>query len=330
MIGFKALMKRLEQSNVSNYYILLSKDVTSPNNIIKYYKNKLQFPELNYVELSGENLKFNTLNETIEKLPFMDQFSMVVVTKANFVSIDGKDKNKILKDLNKLSIPRHCVLILQSYIEEDENFKKNTKIPKLERQGATVVYTAKCTLVEAKEELDREGVVINNDIAFFIYEKVGGNLDVFINECKKISMLPKETLTPEFLNSVITKTVINSVFDIIDVLVKERDLEKGLSILNNLIERGTQPLEIFGALHSQIKLLYYSKQFALNGQNANQFATEFKIHAYRAKIGFEQSNKLDQIKLADLFIYCNEASKNIKLSSNPKIELEKVIVKLFK
>ena len=259
----------------------------------------------------------------------MDNYSVVLVTKANFITSNGKDPNKILKSLNKLTVPSSCVLILQAYIDEEENPKKNTKIAKLEKQGATVVYNPKFTLQEGKEELKKRNIIMLDSTVSYIYEKVGDNLDVFINECEKISMIPKDYLNPRLLDGVITKTVVNSVFDIIDVLIRDRDLQQGLNILNNLMERGSQPLEIFGALHSQIKLIYYAKQFELNGKGSDEFAKTFKLHPFRAQIGFNQAKLFTLEKISNLFIYCNDVSNSLKFSANPKIELEKVIVKLF-
>ena len=331
MISFSAITKKIQVEGPRyNYLVLLSKDVTSTNNVINAYKSQLQFPDLNYIELDGEDIKFNDLNNALEKLPFMDNFSMVVVTKANFVTEKGKDKNKIVRPLNKLKVPSHCILILQVYIDENENLKKNKRLSKLEKQGAIIVYSPKFTLIEGKAELNKKKIFVNNDTAFYIYEKVGDNLDVFISECEKVSMLPPELITPKLLDNVITKTVVNSVFDIIDIIIKEKNIEKGLEIVTNLLERGTHPLEIFGALHSQIKLIYYAKQFSINNKQSIELSKQFNIHPFRAKIGFQQANLFTIDKLAKLFIYCNYTAEKLKLSSNPRLELEKIIVQMFK
>jgi len=226
-------------------------------------------------------------------------------------------------------MPKHCVLILQTYIEEDENLKKNKKLPKLELMGANIVYTPKISLTEAKEALVKMNIKVDSSTALFIYEKTGNNLDLFINECLKVSMIPIEYMNQQLLEEVITKTVSNSVFDIVDTVTKERNIAKCFDISNNLMEKGTHPLEIFGALMGQIKLLYYAKQFMLNNSNENEFATKFKIHPFRAKIGFQQAARFEEKTLEKLFIRCNEYSNNIKLSPNPKIELEKLILRMF-
>ena len=331
MMSFSSITKVIEKEGPRyNYLVLLSKDVASTNNVINAYKSQLQFPDLNYMEVDGETLKFNDLNNSIEKLPFMDRFSMVVVTNTKFVTEKGKDKNKVIRSLNKLKVPSHCILILQVYIDEDENIKRNKRLSKLENKGAIIVHSPKFTLLEGKEELNKRKIFVNNDIALYIYDRVEDNLDIFISECEKVSMLPEELITPTLLDTVITKAVINSVFDIIDAVIKEKNLKKGIEILTNLLEKGNHPLEIFGALNSQIKLIYYAKQFKINNQQSISLANKFKIHPYRAKIGFQQANLFTMDKLTELFVYCNYISETLKLSINPNLELEKVIIKLFK
>ena len=315
MIGFASLETRLRNNNFSNnYLVLLSKNVTQTQNIINHYKSMLKFPDLNCIELDGENVQFKDLENCLMKLPFMDNFSLVIVTNANFVTTKGKDTNKVVRPLNKMEVPSHCILILQTYIDEEENPFKNVRLPKLEKKGATVVYSPKFTLQEGITEIEKRNIRLNKNTISYIYEKTGISLDVFINECMKVSMLPLcegNRISTEALDSVITKTTINSIFEIIDVLVKEKNLIKGFEILNNLLESGTHPLEVFGVLNSQIKLIYYAKQYALKGYNENVFANEIAIHPYRAKIGFQQANMFSEEKISSLFIDCNNAVNKI-------------------
>lgn len=330
MIGFSELTKKLDAYNMPSYLVLISKDTTNPCNILKRYRALLQFPDLNCIELDGNTADYNTIHNAIEKLPMMDTISIVIVTRAQFVLTDGKDKNKVVRSLNKLVVPHHCVLILQTYINEEENMRKNIKLPKLEKQGATVIYSPKFTLKEGIEELNRRHISLDNQIISYIYKNIGGNVDIFLSECEKIATLPNEQITDELLNSVVCKNDVNSVFDIVDALLKNKDLTKSLNILNDLIGKGTQPIALFATLHSQIKLLYHAKIYQINGRSSNEFADEFKIHSFRAEIGYNQSKSFSLEKLEDLFIFCNDMSEKLKLSSDSKLELDKIIIKLAK
>ncbi len=104
MITLEQLEKHIKENKLKNCYILCGSDEGLIKTAIKKIRNlKIDesFADFNYTRISGDKLDVDALINNCETIPFMSEYRMVEIFRANFL----RDKGEALETILRIFLP---------------------------------------------------------------------------------------------------------------------------------------------------------------------------------------------------------------------------------
>lgn len=328
---FQELKKELSQGRLSNNkFILYSKDEYSVRSSLDMFKKLIIMPELNISEINLNTLKdASDIIAQCETLPCMGNKRLILI-RADFLSEDSKDKLDLVKSLEKYltDLPEFTIVVMFFYSKDKrENISKNKKVKKLEKSSVSLITNPKNQSLEKKQIIDSFCKVnqksIPGDIIKFIISN-SSNLDMLINDLDKIKYMTNINI--ETVREVFSSIEDDDIFDLTDAIGKNEGV-KAIEIINNLLAKGIQPMQLVNNIIRQYKMLLYCKVSLMNKLPEQDAAKELKLHPYVCKLLRSQSNHFDMEKIALSLENCINLEVKIKtISIDSKSELELLLV----
>ena len=137
MITLEQFEKDLKENKLKNCYIFCGSDEELIKTSIKKIRSSKideNFADFNYNKISGDKLDIDNLINNCETIPFMSDYRMVEIFRANFLR-DGKgeDRGKDIDNLRNYlkDIPPYTFLIMY-YVFEDDREKLSNRVKKLQ------------------------------------------------------------------------------------------------------------------------------------------------------------------------------------------------------
>ena len=220
----------------------------------------------------------------------------------------------------------------------DINPKKNTKwknvISVFTKYGESVCLDKMDRNSLAKtvaSGLKKRGITVDKQVAFYLIDTVGDDLNILLNEVEKLADYKKSgELTYSDIDAVCIKSLEANVFDLSKALLS-KNLAKSLTILNKLFQDKEKPELILGALSSNFVDMYRVKASILAGKNADFFKDyyNYKNVEFRLRNAQRDCRSLDMTQLKRCIELLEGADEKIKLrTSDEKTVLEKLLVEL--
>jgi DNA polymerase-3 subunit delta len=127
----------------------------------------------------------------------------------------------------------------------------------LKTKGAEVIFTPlndSQTRLWIKERTRFMGITLTPEAMVYLQERLGNDLYQLRNELEKLSLTTTGPgkLDLEDVQVILTGERDHSVFEWLDAL-RERDHEKGIRLLNGLLDSGEYPLSLLGLLLSHLR-----------------------------------------------------------------------------
>lgn len=236
---------------------------------------------------------FKTIDEItstkIEKLPGYENYPKAEDwLKAVLEACRNQDLNPIpyednsekllslLKKEEKEGIPDQNVLVLATrYVDKRKRLYKA-----IEEKGIIIDFSIQRTRRDPAEIENEEKKILlkqanallkNRDKSFSrgafdtLANKTGYNVGMFMNELEKIilSIGDKKNIEPSDIEEIVGKTKEDSIFDL-QRAVGQKDLEKALYYLSELLAQKEHHLALLASLASEIRFLIIAKNFIEN------------------------------------------------------------------
>lgn len=148
------------------------------------------------------------------------------------------------------------------------------------------------------------------------------------NECEKLMLYKDDTKSIEEadVDCMVVKYDFDNVFELTDAVIK-KDVDKSLTLYNEMIKRNEEPIKIIVLLANQFRLIFQSKTLSMKGYNDMQIASELGVHPYRVKLAKEA-----KIKEKETLYYINllaDLDIGIKMGKiNKEIGLELFLINM--
>ena len=179
--------------------------------------------------------------------------------------------------------------------------------------------------------LKKRGITVDKQVAFYLIDTVGDDLNILLNEVEKLADYKKSgELTYSDIDAVCIKSLEANVFDLSKALLS-KNLAKSLTILNKLFQDKEKPELILGALSSNFVDMYRVKASILAGKNADFFKDYYNYEnvEFRLRNAQRDCRSLDMTQLKRCIELLEGADEKIKLrTSDEKTVLEKLLVEL--
>ena len=312
---------------MKNFYLLYGDDRAILNKEIDNIKKKLN--------VSDDDILHYDINDVLDIVNEAETISMF--SNIKFIIIDATSYLADKKDITNIKV-------LEEYFD---NFNSNSYLLFVcygnidSRKKLVKLISAKGVSKKVESSNDylvdyilsyteENGYKFNNMLATYLINRCGNNIDNLTNELDKLMLYKIDTkeITKDDINLLTIENIDDSVFDLVGAIIK-KDTGKVISLYNNFIQNGMEPIQIISMLSSQIRLLYQVKRLYNKGKSNDDIAKilEFKS-VYRVKYLLSDSYYYSENDLLRYLSLLAELDKNIKLGLvDGKASLELLITK---
>lgn len=290
--------------------------------------------------LDGRNLTAATLLETCETLPVMADKRVVAVEKFLWLQNskagnDGEKKEEAERDDLLLaeylaSPPSHLCLILVAG-EAVDTRKKLYKV--IESVGEVRKFSAVKSGDMAKhltDILQQKNVTMRYDARQLLLERVGNDLRSLYNEVEKllIAAQGQAEITKELVEALVARPLAENIFALMDA-VSERQSDRGLALLADILAGGEPPVLVLNMLARQIRLLLQTKLLLDIGHPVSEVAGILKIPPFVAQKAASQCRRFTEQELIQALSAALETDRSIKTGKlSGSMALTLLIVKI--
>ena len=279
--------------------------------------------------ISHFSLNESTINEVIDDAGYFGLFDekRVVIVRdvkyfgGKFLYEEDTDKlNNFLTNVDDIIIIFVCDEISES--------KAITK--RMKEIGAEII------IINSKEEQSKyideyckkHDITINQNVIDKIMENSFHDLDVFLQEVNRLSIIDKN-ITDELVEQYSVKNNDEDVtFDFSNAVV-DKNFNKAFDLLDQLLDNGTEPFSIVGLLASSFINMYMVKDAVNHGLTDDEIA---KVLGYtnskRVFVMKRNGQKYDLDTLKDIIIRLSELDIKIKTGYNPVYEIKEFLLNL--
>jgi len=232
--------------------------------------------------------------------------------------------------LGQISSGNSCVL---SAVGKTNPFPK-ALLSSVERIGGRLVEAGHPSFSDALEwvigQFERSGYSITRDAAESMVMISGRNMDNLEKEIEKVKLFlgPATKVTASLVLSCVAPDPEANTFALLDA-VATKNLSKASSELQELMDRGVNPVLIVAALASHFSLLWRAKAEASKGVTPNSLARLLGVHPYSAKKALEQSKRwtFGELEYA-IRLLCHLDERLKRGSIDPQTGMNHLIVSL--
>ena len=176
---------------------------------------------------------------------------------------------------------------------------------------------------------DKHQLKIDDDTIKSLYTKVGNNIDLFINELNKLSIVSK-IIDKNLLEEYSSYNEENVTYDFINAIVS-KDFSNAFDMLDNILSKGVEVPAIIGMLASKYKEVFFIKD-CLNNNLSDESICELlsvggkKYTTGRLFYGKKNARIYTYDELKDIIINLSIVDKKIKTGSNPVYTLKEFLL----
>lgn len=257
----------------------------------------------NLHRINGESFVFDELYQAVQSMPFMSDYSCVVVKD---LAVDKMKNDEFEPLLDILGDPNEtCVLVfwMDSVTLDEKKDKVKTFIDAVNAVG-TVLRLDKMSGAQLFKLLEngasKRGCVVSRDVSTYLANRVGDDLNTLLNELEKLCFYKGEgEITRRDVEAICTRSLDASVFDLSKALVSGT-AQQAFNILNDLLAQKEKPVIILGTLISAYVDMYRAQVALSSGEAADAAAQVFnyKRREFRLKNAARNSSNmsLEQIR----------------------------------
>lgn len=332
------LKSQIKSCKLNNLYLLYGEE----KYLISHYTSKLidvalngTINDFNFKKFKDSNISVDSLEESIEVLPFLSSKKCIVVSDLELEKFSVTEIKKLKEIVSK--IPETTILIIsQSNIDASiyKSSKWNNFIKLVEKHG-NAVNLKKLSRLSLEKQIINWAKKLNLNISQNSVEKLieycGDDLLNLRSELEKLSAFADNgEITEDDIELLVSKKAEANVFDLTKAF-SQNNYDRALKILHVLLEKKEEPVAILSLLASNYIDMYRVKVAKNSGVSSNKIAElfDYKRKEFRLTLA---SKACDNYSLKDLRKYISFLKEiDLKLKSykdDNKILLEELLVKL--
>lgn len=343
MIDLETLNKNIKEKKESNCYILCGLDEMlikeTIENLSKHFVDE-SLEDLNISRFYGDDLNFEKLKDALETFPFMGEKRVVTIYRIPFLNEkldnDNKKMYNQVKDYLK-NTPKQCVIL--GYVLLKDKRDRITKLKKLMAldKDITIVNVEKlkgaALYNKVNEMFLSKGIKIGRVQLRYFCDMVDNNIEIIDKEIDKLlNYKGNEEITKEDIDILLPRKSEQDIFDLVEFIsIKKAD--RAIDLMNDLINRGENPIAILSQIREQFQKLYRVKVRITRGYKLDDIKEEFlrvnriNLPNFVAEKFITQSKKFSEKQLGECIKLCINTEKVLKSSNvNARNELEIMII----
>lgn len=280
------------------------------------------FEPLNYTLMDEKNIDVDKLIETMEAVPFMDEFRLIVLRNSEIFKSGEKGLKKEEEDnlLKYLENPSPTSVLIFAPHEVDKRSSLYKKIKKHHK----VIESKRLEMLPLKKWCMEQGkgltLSLKEDLwqlfitrSGYLHKDSERDLSFLHQELSKLAALTGkgQQIGEEEIRGLFPAEVEGDVFRFTDYVTKGQT-KSALLLYHELIEKGESPLMLLSMLARQFSLIARCHLLIKQGYNSAVIAQKLDIHPYAAKKAVESTKYLDRKQARDLLRTCLDTEFRIK------------------
>lgn len=308
-MDFTDLAREVQTGKFAPIYVLVGEETLISDRALELLKNKLG----SGCRFSGREASSKSLMSSLNSYSLFAEKNLVIVS-------DAQDSPKGLfddiADYLENPSPNSILVIEAQKLDGRSRFMQTAA-----KRGVVVeckpLYQNKLPnwiSIEAK----RFNKQISYDASKFLAEIVGNNLSELLHAVDKLSLYVGERQLIEIsdVEKVISEIAMRTVFELTDA-VGERNWEKSLRILNNLLANNQQPLMILSMIARHFRILVRAKELEKKHIATSEAASYLGVHHFFVDNYLRQSKNFSSMELRNSFGVLSRADRKLKSSRVP-------------
>lgn len=280
---------------IENYLINEEIDnIISENNILSYNIERYTL---------DNNIK--DIIDSVNTISLFLETKLIIVDDSYiFTGSNKKCDNIELLDNYLDHINENSIIIFKTNNEKLDSRKKI--VTKIKKVGKIIEFNNIVNINTKVKNLFKPYNIENNLIDYFI-KRVGDNLDIISNDIEKIKIYKNNDLniTKDDIDNLTIKNINTDIFYLLDNILN-KNKEKALESLGEMIKRGEEPIKIIVMLSNQFRLIYQVKELYKKGYREYDIADILDQKPYTIKKASERIKKYSEKELLN---YINELGK---------------------
>lgn len=259
--------------------------------------------------LNSKNIKCDLMNTSefdcmttdIDKIidycyttPFFATHKVVILKNPNFLTSENSkvDFEDFIKKLMTYIENESETTVMFIYSLADK-LDERKKIVKYLKEKTNFKQVDLPNHLQLKNIIRNRILKYNSDIEEnaidLLLEKVGTNLVELSNEVDKLVLFKKDDIIRrDDVRDFVTCNVDSSIFDLSNAIL-DKDIVKSLSLFDDLIANGMEPIVLISVLANQFRLALLVNGYKKMGLDNASIAKKVKVHPYRIKLASELS-----------------------------------------
>jgi DNA polymerase-3 subunit delta len=285
-------------------------------------------PAFALTSFEGNAAQWSTVKSELDTIPFLSPRRVVVIEQADTFVTEWRGQLEQFQGSEKSS----GTLILDL-----KSFPSNTKLAKAVGEDCTIQCKSPSANVLAswcKEAAsEQHGKNLAPDAAQLMVELIGASMGLLNSELTKLATFVgnKNDIDRNDVLQMVGKTREAEMFKIFDS-IGSGDSVRAMTILQELLQQGEEPLAILGAFSWQLRRLAAVSRGVRAGRNISEAMDRAGVQPF-ARAGVEQQlRRLGKAKMDRIYDWLLAADLGMKGSSplKPEQVLEQLVVKLIR
>lgn len=289
----------------------------------------------NLHRISGDGFVFDELYQAVQSMPFMSDYSCVVVKD---LAIDKLKNDEFEPLLDILGDPNEtCVLVfwMDSVVPDEKKDKVKNFIDAVNEVGV-VLKLDKMSGAQLYKLLEngaaKRNCTMSRDVSTYLANRVGDDLNTLLNELEKLCFYKGEgEISRRDVDAICTRSLDASVFDLSKALVSGT-AQQAFDILNDLLAQKEKPVVILGTLISAYVDMYRAQVALSSGEAADAAAKVFnyKRREFRLKNGARSSANMSLEQIRNCLDILADADMRLKSTAlDERRILEELMLRLM-
>ncbi|SDC70979.1 DNA polymerase III, delta subunit [Paenibacillus sp. UNCCL117] len=263
--------------------------------------------------------------EEAETLPFLAERKLVIASGAVFLT-GAKDTGKVEHNLDRLSAylkspADFTVLVLTVDAEKLDERKKIVKALKEADALVPCAMLGEAELIQwVQQQAGKAGFSFAPGAAEQLIQYTGTGLQALAQEIEKCYLYVGAggTLTGADLGQLVTKTVEQDIFQMVEHIVQMR-MEQAFTMLAELLRRKEEPIKIVILIARQFRIMLQVKDLLQQGYSHQQIASQVGLHPYAVKIAAGQAGRFEAKRLMSILQQLGELDYQMKSGKIDKV-----------
>lgn len=281
-------------------------------------------------DLKEQNLS-NALDDA-RSMPFFGERRVVIIDNT-YILTGEQVKNKLdqhpeeLLDYLQHPEPQTTLVLMAPYDKLD----RRKKITKLLQEQSVHLSFGNLSENDVRKIVDvrlkGQGFTITAGALQRLFQITNLNLSQIMQELQKVTLyaLPEKEISEKMVQETATKTLNDSVFDLIDLVINFK-VNQAVLLYHQLILNGEEPLRLQGAMTSHFRLLLQVKAATTSEQGT---AKALGIHPYRIKLARKTVQNFPYQQLAKIYLELVHMEQQIKTTQrDPELLFELFMLKV--